>query len=1251
MIKKFRLNSARAITKSSAVPTIKGLTLWLDATSEEAFVDGQDSNGGLVSAWIDINPTNTNKIKFIQADSAKQPTYQSGGLNLLPALKFNNTNSVLYSENSIALSSLFSNNSATIFLVQDAAPAVSGSSSFFITNTSTIDVALDSANIKFNFGDSYITPNTKGGGPKIITLIKQSNAIFIRVNGETLVNGVSSGTINTINSDTINIGKQIGTHLGEIITYDHDLKDEEIKAVEAYLYKKWASKISSSATNLSTSNSSSGGTIQTACTSYGSSSGGASDGFISGGCISYGGTWGQIYTSINGTQYFLVDSSGQATAFNDYNPKSLFIKNAQATGSFAHLSGNVSSFFSGPSYKPKSCRSTDGSKYYVLSEKFYDTNGVEQIVLCDSATGKLYLSSVGDLDSYLTVTDYIIGNSQNGGQTNQAFYDGAWYTLREINGVKYIQITNHSPLADGLYQIDPTTASTSGSSTPTTSTYSPQNGDIDTENQKVYNSTTGEWEDIVGDNCTVNATGVASNATVIPGVNTYTCDASGYHGTINLSATCTNGEALTNATSSNCIADSSITCTIDNSTNGTGINSGTTVQYNTTSTSCNQGGYSGTVSFLPCTSNGQSLNITTNNCTATTCPITTTTGIAANTTVAYNAATVACNAPGYSGTVNLNSTCTSGQTLSITQACSATTCNVTQNTGITSGRTVAYNATTIDCDASGYHGTATLSGTCSTSQTLTIPASGAGSCTADSAVTCNVTGTGIQSSTTTPYNSTTIACNASGYHGTATLDQTCTSNGQNLTATGCIQDSAVTCNVTQNTGITASRTVAYNATTIDCDASGYHGTATLSAACTTSQTLTIPTSGAGSCTADSAVTCNVTGTGIAASATVAYNATTATCNAVGYTGTGTLNQTCQTNGQNLTATGCSIVTCSTPSTPSNGSLSISNGHSPAQYNDTVTLSCNSGYTVSGNSTATCQSSGSWSQSLGTCVSDTPTGGTITYICDGVAQGSACSGATTQYKVHKFTSSGSITVPSTVTSIEYLVVAGGGAGGLEQNCSNGCSSGGGAGGLLHNIGSPATWSANTYTVTVGAGGTASSLTFGPGSVQTGQNGNTSSIVGGAVNISATGGGAGGGWGSNCGGSNPGNGGSGGGATGGSAGSGVGGQGNSGSSTICGGGGGFSGAGNSYNGGLGLYSNITGSYVCYGAGGGGIAASIGNGGGCTVSGSPSYNLCGGTYSGGVAGPGTANTGCGGSGIATSNVNNGAGGSGVVIIRYQY
>ncbi|MEJ6573802.1 MAG: hypothetical protein QNL78_01575 [Actinomycetes bacterium] len=270
----------------------------------------------------------------------------------------------------------------------------------------------------------------------------------------------------------------------------------------------------------------------------------------------------------------------------------------------------------------------------------------------------------------------------------------------------------------------------------------------------------------------------------------------------------------------------------------------------------------------------------------------------------------------------------------------------------------------------------------------------------------------------------------------------------------------------------------------------------------------------------------------------------------------------------------------------------------------------------------------------------------------------------------------LTIPNSVTSVDYLVVGGGGGGG---------SGGGGGGGVLQGTSYSVTAGTN-YNVTVGSGGTGGS---GSGSGTNATNGGSSTFA----TITTLGGGSG----------SQGNQVAGSGSSGGGGrydctdvnscpGAGTDGQGFKGGTSSfagyggAGGGGGASEVGKSGNishiagaGGNGISSSVTGTLNNYGGGGGGGINDNNNqfcgqrtsnlayycngtnsdleinGGGAGGSGGggrgSSFGFTSGTrgqYANATAG--TANLGGGGGGVDPEDSGGGAGGSGVVIIRYQ-
>jgi len=264
-----------------------------------------------------------------------------------------------------------------------------------------------------------------------------------------------------------------------------------------------------------------------------------------------------------------------------------------------------------------------------------------------------------------------------------------------------------------------------------------------------------------------------------------------------------------------------------------------------------------------------------------------------------------------------------------------------------------------------------------------------------------------------------------------------------------------------------------------------------------------------------------------------------------------------------------------------------------------------------------KSSGNYSWVLIKSSGLSATGGTITEVGG--------------YRIHAFTSSGAFAVSEGGT-VEYLIVAGGGAGGAANTASGASGGGGGAGGFRTGAGYNVT--AQAYAITVGAGGT--------GVYDRNGNSGSNSVFDSIIAIGGGGGGTGSGY-------PPLTGGSGGGGdyiagAAGTAGQGSSGGTGSGASQYTSGGGGGAGApgGNgapsvSGNGGAGLASSISGSSVYYAGGGGGGAYASGR--------TPGTGGQGGGGTGQSSG-GTANTGGGGGAGSGTGY---SGGSGIVIIRY--
>ncbi|MAR18891.1 MAG: hypothetical protein CML44_05910, partial [Rhodobacteraceae bacterium] len=261
-----------------------------------------------------------------------------------------------------------------------------------------------------------------------------------------------------------------------------------------------------------------------------------------------------------------------------------------------------------------------------------------------------------------------------------------------------------------------------------------------------------------------------------------------------------------------------------------------------------------------------------------------------------------------------------------------------------------------------------------------------------------------------------------------------------------------------------------------------------------------------------------------------------------------------------------------------------------------------------------------------------------------------------YKVHSFTTVGTDTFQVTAGSgdVDYLIIGGGGAGG-ESSTSNGVLGGGGAGAYITATSQAVT--AQSYSITVGDGGDASTTSINGGdssfdgvTANGGAGANKVSNNAGNANGNASGSGASGTYGST--------------STGGAGGT----YGNDGGTSVSqfyysgSGGGGSSGVGQDSSGGsqgangsdgvggdggAGTANSITGSEIIYAVGGGGGTYSTGTGGLGSVNGD---GQGGGTGNGVSYGKdGTDGLGNGGGGASYGANVGGDGGTGTVIIRY--
>jgi len=87
MISKAALSSARTLTESSPVASIRSLSLWFESTSKASFIDSEGDDNASISKWHSINPSDTQKTSVNQNNPSSKPKYISNAINNLPAVQ------------------------------------------------------------------------------------------------------------------------------------------------------------------------------------------------------------------------------------------------------------------------------------------------------------------------------------------------------------------------------------------------------------------------------------------------------------------------------------------------------------------------------------------------------------------------------------------------------------------------------------------------------------------------------------------------------------------------------------------------------------------------------------------------------------------------------------------------------------------------------------------------------------------------------------------------------------------------------------------------------------------------------------------------------------------------------------------------------------------------------------------------------------------------------------------------------------
>lgn len=251
LISSFKLSSARSLTQSSPVASMKNIMLWSEATSASSITDSEADNGLAVTTWYDINPTSTQKNNFSGSSSAR-PFYTTNCMNSLPCLRFDGSDDLMTFDGTSMVNSDYTviiveqrrNNASSNFFIAGNVHAVNQMLHLgYRTNTS-----LTFAQIGNDFDmtvAAYSSPT-----PKIhVFRYSSANGKNHYLNGAVTLNNSSTEAKTGLSAYS---GARIGSatfdgpsnvffngDISEVIIFTRAITTEERQSIQTYLGKKW----------------------------------------------------------------------------------------------------------------------------------------------------------------------------------------------------------------------------------------------------------------------------------------------------------------------------------------------------------------------------------------------------------------------------------------------------------------------------------------------------------------------------------------------------------------------------------------------------------------------------------------------------------------------------------------------------------------------------------------------------------------------------------------------------------------------------------------------------------------------------------------------------------------------------------------------------------------------------------------------------------------------------------------------------
>lgn len=264
LINKAKLSTAKSLTNSSPVASIKDLFFWLEATSEKSFSASEPEDGDSLSTWLNINPRNQNITQTsVEGGSSKEPKYKLNCINNISCVQFNGDYSNFHIDENVKTDnfSIF-----VVFQLKDYDRLCCDTLMSTVGSDSGVDYfdlkVISSGRANFRYHKSthevtalYTGDVMKSDTPTILDVIHKSSGATLYHNGSNVDSDNSGGggskrigdiSIGYWKQAASNLFQPLNGYIGEIIIFTRALKNQERQDVEQYLGQKWDVDVSQS---------------------------------------------------------------------------------------------------------------------------------------------------------------------------------------------------------------------------------------------------------------------------------------------------------------------------------------------------------------------------------------------------------------------------------------------------------------------------------------------------------------------------------------------------------------------------------------------------------------------------------------------------------------------------------------------------------------------------------------------------------------------------------------------------------------------------------------------------------------------------------------------------------------------------------------------------------------------------------------------------------------------------------------------